>query len=225
MSCILQNHSWYDIIKEIFIPSMGVISTIFIGTIIAVFLRRKEEKTKIKGLLIDNYMLYLNKKVLFIDYELANIKYQIFRDLIVKYDDYFNGYECPILQDKINNTFYEIDLELKGKSKEVVNWTHYTYIFCFLFGKKVYDKKVQPFEDIFVAKYFSDESRAQYFNEIKRNIISNKKLINNMKSHDTIMIESALNETLYLIGVSFSDHQRKIFNPYDNRIADLIDKY
>lgn len=68
---------------------MGVITTIVVGIIIAYLLKNKEEKAKIKTLLIDNYMLYLDKKMQFFEYELTSIKYQILKDMFINYGSYF----------------------------------------------------------------------------------------------------------------------------------------
>lgn len=80
-----KNIGWYDITKDIIIPLLSVVTTIVVGTIIAYLLKNKEEKAKIKSLLIDNYMLYLNKKVQFFDHELTSFKYQVFKDIIINY--------------------------------------------------------------------------------------------------------------------------------------------
>lgn len=69
--------TWYGITKDVVIPLLSLLTTIILGTIIAVLLKRKEEKAKIKTLLIDNYMLYLNVKVKFFEYEMDTFIYEI----------------------------------------------------------------------------------------------------------------------------------------------------
>ncbi|SEL42118.1 hypothetical protein SAMN04488505_102232 [Chitinophaga rupis] len=218
--------TWYEITKDLIIPFLGVITTIVIGTIIAYLLKSKEEKAKIKTLLIDNYMLYLDKKMQFFEYELTSFKYQIFKDIFINYEKYFeqqvNNHFAKEKVAKLRDTF---KAKLDSTIQNDTNWSPFTYRFAFLLGKKNYDKHVQSLEDSVVQNYIREKARSEFLEQLKTKIAGNKEVVDKMNSLNTNKIVDALDDIEYLISITYNDYQFRIFNPFDTRIANLIDKY
>lgn len=218
--------TWYEITKDIIIPLLGVITTIILGTIIAVLLKRKEEKAKIKTLLIDNYMLYLNVIIKFIELESNSFCYQILKDMYIDYTQYF--------LDHANSHFAKEEIKKRrdkfqgilGKSRqEDGNWSIYTYKFCFLLGTKTYHKEVQQLEDKIVSHILNNEARDKFKNNLKTKIKQSEAIVNKMNSSNVNEIIDGLDKVETLIFISFNEFQRMHFEPYSNKIANLIDRY
>ncbi len=69
MNYVTSSINTYNVIKEIIIPGLSVLSTMTIGIFIAIVLKRREENSKIKSLLIDSYLEYLNRRTKFVEFE------------------------------------------------------------------------------------------------------------------------------------------------------------
>lgn len=217
---------WYNVTKDIIIPLLSVLTTIIVGTIIAYLLKTKEEKAKIKTLLIDNYMLYLNKKVNFFDYELTSFTYQIMKDVFINYSTYFKPHANDHLaKEKIAKLRDKLKQKLDTIKQEDTDWSPFTYKFAFLLGKKNYFKNALPLENVVTSKYLSDNSRKEFREGLKKKIIEDQQIVNGINSSNSNEIDDALDKIEHLITVSYSEFQFKIFNPYDNKIANLIDAY
>ncbi len=216
----------YDITKDIIIPLLGVITTIVLGTIIAYLLKSKEEKAKIKTLLIDNYMLYLDIKMHFFEHELTSFKYKIFKDMFINYENYFkphaNDHFAKEKVAKLRDTLKE---KLETTAQNDTNWSPFTYRFAFLLGKRNYVKHIQSLEDNVFKNYINDKARIEFLGQLRTTIISNKVILAKMNSSNTNEIVDGLDDIEYLISQSYNDFQFKIFNPFDTKIANLIDKY
>lgn len=226
MPNIPKDITWYDITKDLIIPFLGVTTTIVVGIIIAYLLKNKEEKAKIKALLIDTYMLYLDKKMQFFENELTSFKYQIFKDIFINYESYFerhaNDHIAKQKVARLRDTFKE---KLDSSNQNNANWSPFTYRFAFLLGKKNYDKHVQSLEDSVVQNYISDKARSEFLAQLKIKITANKEVADKMNSSNINKMVDALDEIEYFISIAYSDYQFRIFNPFDTRIANLIDKY
>lgn len=226
MSVTPKDLTWYDITKDIIIPFLGVVTTIVVGTIIAYLLKNKEEKSKIKALLIDNYMLYLDKKMQFFEQELTSLKYQIFKDIYINYEEYFESHANDhFAKEKVAKLRDKLKEKLDNINQNDANWSPFTYRFAFLLGKKNYDKHVQSLEDSVVQNYISDKARKEFLQQLKTKITSNKEIVDKMNSSNTSKIVDGLDDIEYLISTAYAGYQFKIFNPFDTRIANLIDKY
>lgn len=216
----------YDFIKDIIIPLLGVLATIIVGVIIAYRLKSKEEKAKIKLLLIDNYMLYLDKKLLFFEYEMTSFKYQIFKDMYINYISYFEEHSnVHLTQEKVKVLRDRLKLKLENNNQYDNNWSPFTYRFAFLLGKKNYDKHIQSLENDIVQNYLIDGARKKFFDHLKSEIISNKEIVDKMNSSNTNKVVDALDSIEYLIAENYNNYQFKIFNPFDTKIANMIDQY
>ena len=226
MSDTTQHIGWYQISKDIIIPLLGVLTTIVIGVIIAVLLKQKEEKAKIKSLLIDNYMLYLNKKASFFEQELNSFTYQIYKDIYNNYSDFFEPHaNSHFKKEKISNRRDDLKTKLNVTDNEASNWSSFTFRFAFLLGKKKYTKEAQKYEDDIVNNYIADKPRRQFIEKTKKLIKDDNEIAEGLNSSNEHKMEDTLDRLEHLVANAYSDFQLKIFIPYDNKIADLIDKY
>lgn len=221
-----QHTGWYEILKDIIIPFLGVVSTIVIGVVIAVLLKRKEEKGKIKALLIENYMLYLNKKISFFSYELDNFIYQVYKDIYINYTDFFKLHaNSHIPKEKITKRLDDLKIKLRDTDQEASNWSPFTFRFAFLLGKKQYMKEAQKLEDNIVNNYIADKPRKEFIASLKKIIKNDTEIAEGINSSNGNKMDDSLDKLEHLIAKAYSDFQLKIFRPYDNKIADLIDAY
>lgn len=226
MSDTLQHIGWYEISKDIVIPLLGVVSTIVIGVVIAILLKRKEEKAKVKSLLIDNYMLYLNKKVNFFSRELDSFTYRVYKDIYINYNDFFEPHaNSHFLKEKISTRRDDLKAKLNQNDKEASNWSPFTFRFAFLLGKKQYMKEAQRLEDNIVNNYLGDKPRNEFVDKIKKLIKEDAEIAEGVNSSNLNKMEDSLDRLEHLIAATYNDFQYKIFVPYDNKIADLIDQY
>jgi hypothetical protein len=221
-----QHIGWYEISKDIVIPLLGVVSTIVIGVVIAVLLKRKEEKAKVKSLLIDNYMLYLNKKVNFFSHELDSFTYQVYKDIYINYNDFFEPHaNSHFPKEKISKRRDDLKAKLRDNDQEASNWSPFTFRFAFLLGKTKYMKEAQRLEDNIINNYMSDRPRNEFVDKLKKLIKEDKQISDGVNSSNALKMEDSLDRLEHLIVTSYNDFQYKIFVPYDNKIADLIDQY
>lgn len=75
-----ENIGWFEIFKDIVIPSLSIAATVTIGIVIAIALKKREEKSKIKQLLIDNYMDYLTARTKNVMYETEAMIYEVLNE-------------------------------------------------------------------------------------------------------------------------------------------------
>ena len=215
----------YQIIKEIIIPATGILTTMIIGIVIAVMLKRREEKAKIKSLLIDSYMEYLNKRGKFLEYESLHYIHDILTDIYSDYKNYFEDHaNSHFPKEQILKTIEVFKRKLDTINMEETNWTVYTYRFCFLLSTKVYNKKAQGIENSIVSGIMQKESRMKFLSELKHEIKENVELRSKMNALNINTINSGIDTIVSSISSKYSNYQLKIFKPYDNLIADLIDK-
>jgi hypothetical protein len=217
---------FYEILKDIIIPFLAVLSTLIIGIIIANLLRKKEEKSKIKGLLIDHYMEYLEARNLNIDFEIAFSTYEILNNILINHDSYLqkntNSY---ISFNIISSKAEEYKLQAQQYHNKGSHWSLFTYRFAFLLGKKEYLKEAQPLEDNIVRNLLQENSRQTFNDTILTQIKSSEEILKGLNSNKTFTIELAIHTIELLIAKKFNDNQFTFFNPYNNKIADLINEY
>ncbi|MFA9371132.1 MAG: hypothetical protein ACERIH_05440 [Labilibaculum antarcticum] len=225
MNILNESLTIYQIFKDIIIPSLGVLSTLTIGIFIALILKRRDEKAKIKSLLIDNYMEYLNKRTCFVEYESLYYSYEILKDIYINYKDYFEDHanrHHPLGLIKETRDTYEIKLESINQVDSA--WTPYTYKFCFLLGVKTYNKKAEELENRIVKEIIDDNSRSIFVSDLKQIIRKDDVIVKNMNASNLHMIKHGIDLINEKIAKRYSEYQLKIFKPYDNLIANLIDK-
>lgn len=216
--------NWYDVTKDIIIPLLGVLATIVIGIVVAIFLRRKDEKAKIKSLLIDTYMDFLPKRQSFFAHQAKVFEYKIIHDIHENIQTYFSANEASKVSERVKRKYDQLCGELERHDLEEGNWTPFTYRFAFLLGAKKYAKKVQPLENDIVNNYMKDGATNHFFEELKNEVKKNE----NVKQAiilDNSKMSVGFDELEYFVASKYSEFQVKIFDPYANKVADLIDKY
>ena len=218
--------NWYEIIKDIVIPLLGVCSTIVIGIVIAIVLKRKEEKAKIKSLLIDSYMQFLNVKQKFFEHQVQTFYYQILKDLDRNYDSYFARHaNSHITKERIKKKLDTIDAKLEAYDPEDANWTPFTYRFAFLLGAKKYAEEVQILEDNILNSYFKEGATDEFSEKLKIKIKNHEKIKEAMSTSNQNKIDDAIEILYETVAKDYSEFQYRVFNPYANKVADLIDQY
>lgn len=219
-------NTWYDITKDIIIPFLGVVSTIIIGVIIAIILKRKEEKSKIKTLLIDTYMEFLNKEVSFYSYESASFSYYLFKDMYLNYGDYLIvGANSHIPLERIASFRDQFKIKKDSISFEETNWSPFTYKFSFLLGLKKYTTELQELETNISTNYMADMPRSTFIQSLKEKVKRDPIIVQKLNSLNVNQINDALDKIVHIIEVDYNKHQYKFFNPYTSKLADLIDSY
>jgi len=218
--------TWFEITKDIVIPSIALLATVILGTIIAILLKKREEKSKNKSLLIDNYMEFLNCRT----NDVMNIIYfsivETLKDIKINPDAYFKIHSnLHNTLDRISHHIKENEAVLERFSKKDSNWSPFTYKFCFLLGTKKYFKEAQSLENVITNYYISNESRKEYSRKLRDQIQNNTTISNLLGKSNQIEIDNGVKEIVELVSQDFSNYQRKLFQPYTNKIADLIDSY
>lgn len=217
---------WYEIAKDIIIPSISIFATIVLGTIIAGLLRRKEEKAQIKSLLIDNYMQYLTKRANFVQHESLQIANRLLGQIYHNFSEYFERHANAHFQlQRIKKRIEKLEGQISEMKDEDYNWSVYTYKFAFLLTKKRYNKEAQGLEDKLISDYFGDQSHKALLSDIKTQIKSKTDIVDAMAGLSDDRIDKALTDIEAIVAKSYASYQRQIFQSYDNRIADLIDKF
>jgi len=217
---------WYEITKDLIIPLLGVISTLVIGIIIALIIKDKERKAKIKDILIDHYMDYLTVRTANVEYEInATIK-EILMEIKLESDTYFNNnanWHLPI--QIIKKRLDELEEKLRHVESVNTNWSIYTYRFAFLLGKKNYFKEALPLENNITKELISTVKLASVKKKILAKIKEDSELINELNSSNTDKIARALNKIYGIVTTDYNQYQFSIFNPYNTKIAELINEY
>jgi hypothetical protein len=216
--------TFYDFMKDIGIPLLNFLATVTIGVIIASVLKRREEKAKIKSLLIDNYMQYLNRMLQFHKHESASFTLKILKGIYYNFSDFFEEEKIKNITNKaIEDSISAIVKEKNSVNSDDMNWSIYTYKFAFLLSKKKYWKELLPLENNITNKYLDYKSSREFLLKLKNEIITNPDVRNQMNSELTI--EEGLEEICSLISISYNNFQFKFFNPYSTKLAELIDRY
>jgi hypothetical protein len=216
----------YQFTKDILIPFLGVLSTIVIGIVIAFLLKSKEERAKIKALLIDNYMSYLEKLVQFHGCENKTFRYQTCKELLLNYERYFNRpTDGQLGRTQLGRYQDRLKEELDNLKQEDANWSPYTYKFAFLLGKKRYFKYLLPLENKIEKEYLNDKVRIDFVRQLIDKILNDRNFKENMISNDADKINDALDNTEVLVARSHNDFQFKYFNPFNTKLAELINTY
>lgn len=109
-----ENIGWFEIFKDIVIPSLSIAATVTIGIVIAIALKKREEKSKIKQLLIDNYMDYLTARTKNVMYETEAMIYEVLNEILIKRSEYLTNSNWYFSFDIIQKTA----AESKQKAKE-----------------------------------------------------------------------------------------------------------
>lgn len=217
-----QDIGWFEITKDIIIPSLTLISTITIGIFIALILKNREEKEKRKNILIDTYIEYLNTRVNELENHINNIYKNILNDLLI------NGEQIVGINSNWHNKYSLIKEKLEAEElieyNKADNWSFFTYKFCFLLGTKKYRKSLQLLEDSIVNNLLDNKKNEKFYIQLSQDIFSKEEIKNGILSSNQNIVKFTLDKIKEIIAVEFNKRHRLFFEPYDSKVADLIDE-
>ncbi len=226
----MENHknpiTWYEISKDIIIPAISAISTLVIGIIIALIIKKRDERGKTKETLIDTYMEYMNRRITKYSFETLVITHDLYLDMSINYGKYFTEHSnSHLARDLIKKRREKFQNKIEEFDYKDVNWTFYAYKFSFLLGRKKYNNEVKSLEKNISIQLNSEESKISFLVQLKDGIIENKMVSENMNASDIDKIEYGLNMIESYVTKKYNNHQFNLFMPYDNKIADLVKEY
>lgn len=218
--------TWYEITKDIVIPTLSIISTLIIGIIIAVILKKRDEKGKIKETLIETYMEYMNRRINKYSFETLVITYDLYVDMFINYNKYFSEHSnSHLATDLVKKRRDKFQIKIEEFDYKEINWTFFAYKFSFLLGRKKYNNEVKSLEKNINNQLNSEESKINFLVQLKEGIIENEMISENMNASNTNKIEYGLNMIESYVAKKYNNHQFNLFMPYDDKIADLINEY
>lgn len=217
-----QNIGWFEIIKDIVIPSLSILATVTIGIIITIALKKREEKSKIKQLLIDNYMDYLAARTKNVNYETEAMCYEVLNEILIKKEEYLKSSNWHIAFDIIQKRAEESKAKSQEYDNNENNWSYFTYRFTFLIGEQKYFKEALPFEKIIEQNMLQRDSRKKFKDRMMMKVIENQEILINLNTPNKFKIESGIHQIIETIVYDYNDYQFKNFNPYNVKIAKLI---
>jgi hypothetical protein len=214
---------WFEYTKDLIIPSLSVIATVVIGIFITIALKKREEKSKIKQLLIDNYMDYLTARTKDVVYETEATCYEVLNDILINFNEYINNNaNLNITFGVIKKRVEEIKIKVQELENHENNWSYFTYRFTFLLGEKKYFSEALPLEKIIEQNMLARDSRKKFKAKMINIIKQNDEIISNINTADIFKIELGIHSIIETIVYEYNDYQFKNFNPYNVKIAKLI---
>lgn len=216
---------WYEVLKDIIIPFLGVLSTLVIGIVIANLLRNKEEKSKIKGLLIDHYMDYLSVRTKNIIFETDYSSYEILNGIVANYNSYLNSPNWAIAHDLILDKAAVYKEKAEKSQNQVSDWALYTHRFSFLLGEKKYLKYTQELENDIRKNMLQENSRKNFNNALLEEIKNDNEILKALNSNNVYEIKLGIHSIEELVVKKYNAYQSKFFNPYNKKVSDLINEY
>lgn len=215
-----QQIGWFEITKDIIIPGLTLIATVAVGTIIAFLLKNRDEKLKRKSILIDTYMEYMKLRV---DDTSDKVNYFftfILNELITDEKKYLRQTSNWHLNRKV--IIERFDIETKNYKKSVDSWVFYPEKFSFLIGSKKYSKDVKKLEEN-IAYYLQTPTEVQkYFYSLKEKIFADEYVTMGLTSSNLNETINALNKMEGIIASDYNRFEKKIFEPYNQKISELI---
>ena len=218
--------TWYEIFKDIIIPILSIITTLIIGIIIAIILKRREEKGKSKQLLVDTYMEYINRRINRYSYDFDSNMYDMYNDIFINYVDYFEDHTNSNLATDSVKVRRERFLEKVEKYDNTdINWSFYAIKFSLLLGREKYNKEAKGLEKIINQKINSEQAIMDFLLQLKGEIKEDKRICNYTNASNKSKIEYGLDMIESHINKRYTNYQLSIFKPYDDKIADMISEY
>ncbi len=218
--------TWYEITKDIIIPILSILATLIIGIIIALILKRREEKGKSKQLLIDTYMDYINRRINKYSYDCVAITYDMYIDIFINYADYFEDHANSHLATNLVKRRRENYLKkVEEYNYTDINWSFYSIKFSLLLGREKYNKEAKELERNINQEINSEQSQMNFLLKLKKEIKENERICENMNASNTNKVEYGLDMIEAYITKKYNNYQLDLFKPYDDKVADLINEY
>lgn len=218
--------TWYEITKDIIIPTLSIVATLIIGILIAIILKRREEKGKSKQLLIDTYMDYINRRINKYSFDCVAITYDLYIDLFINYSDYFDDHANSHLATNLVKQRRENYLKkVEEYNYTDINWSFYSIKFSLLIGRDKYNKEAKELELNINKAINSEQSNMNFLLKLKKEIRENDRICENMNALNTNKIEYGLDMIEACVTKKYNNYQLSLFKLYDDKIADLINEY
>lgn len=216
----MEKKDWFIITKDIVIPGLTLISTILLGTIIAFILKNREEKQKRKSLLIETYMNYLNARSKNYESHLNSLFKNILTDFLINQSKFIDTdanwhLKIPVIKERLSK---EENISISTDD----NWSFYTFRFCFLLGTKKYRKYLQSLEDDISRNLLNNAKNKIYYEKLIDSVFRNQIISKGLNTSNLNTINISLDNIKQLIAEDYITYQRQYFQPYDNKVADLI---
>jgi hypothetical protein len=218
---------WFEITTKVIIPLLGIISTTTIGIVIAIMLKRREERGRIKNLLIDNYLSFASSMKSYYAYAPLICAYRIFKDITLNYASYLDpGRANGVQMDLLNRKKDELNAKREEMESDVFNWGLYTMKFGFLLGVRNLEKKLDQAGGSRLDADFDEASRTDFINHVKPLIRNNVQILDHMNSGDLIRIQQGIEFISDLVTKEYYN-KFKFENLYrfNKVISEMIEKY
>ena len=218
--------SWYEITKDIIIPILSIAATLIIGILIALILKRREEKGKSKQLLLDTYMDYINRRIHWYSYKSDCIMYDMYNDMYNNYSEYFDDHaNSHLAKESVKLRMGKYLHKLENYDKAEVNWTFFAIKFRLLLGREEYDNEAKGLERSIDEEINSEQTIMNFLLKLRAELKANYRICENINASNKGKIEYGLDMIESHIGTRFKNYQLQIFKPYDDKVADLISEF
>lgn len=216
------NPNWFAIVKDIIIPGLTLIATISIGTFIAFILKNREEKEKRKSILIDTYIDYLNIRAEELDTNINNTYKKILNDILINSKQFIGDDAKWDNKDKL--IVETLQSEEKQKTYINNNWSFYTYKFCFLLGTKKYKSHLQNLETRIIENLYDNTKNDDFYRNLVNEAFNTSEIKEGLLSSNQNVVKLTIDKIKGIVAEKLNNRQRLYFQPYDSKVADLIDK-
>jgi hypothetical protein len=219
--------SWFEMTKDIILPSLNIVAIVFIGTIIAWRLKKRDEKYRVKESLISYYNEFLNSAHMCINMETL----KRFRKILLKIeseknllfstvDDEKKEVICYKIRERINKT----DQKLDWYKKHYVGWENYVNYFIYLLDKKIYKQEL-AFIQQKMSEFFKKTEEKIVLDKIYKEIMEEESVMDKLKSGDIYEIENSLDKMKHISYQQSIAEIGNLFEDYSQKVGDIIQDY
>ncbi len=203
-------------ITEIVLPCTEIIVTLIVGIIVASSLKKREERSKIKSTLIDDYIAFL--KVILDLYKefLRSNESNIYKKLA----------ECYVINEDNKSSLTKLSEALNNnvpKESPIENWFYYTHRFTLLLGIKNYHKHLQNLEDKVMDELLNSDAVQNYELVLFKALEENTELIGFLKI-DKPGTSNQFERIHYFLNAHSVNHAQKFLDSYADKVSKLINK-
>jgi hypothetical protein len=218
--------TWYTITRDIIIPLLGILTTITIGVVIAIILKRREEKTNKKQLLVDNFMDYFTTWTNNNIKDIQSATHEVFKEIFNNYGNYFEPHaHQQLFLEKIWTRMDKYSNEYSQAFIRDMYMPLFAIRFTFLIEKEKYVKEMMTLSNDVVRKYYSPEAKKNRVDSILDQVKRNTAILDIINKGNPADYDQALDLTEKLVEEIIQKQQFEICMPYNAKIVELIYKY
>jgi hypothetical protein len=218
--------TWYKITKDIIIPLLSILTTVTIGIIIAIILKRREEIKDKKKLLTESYMEYLTSYSESLVKGCHSIFYEIFKEILFNYENYLESKSNKhVIVDKIKIRMDKYLIEHTQMKLGPTNLILLILRMTLLLEKDKYVKEMFNLIGSNYAKYNSPEDRKGLVNSILDQIKNDSEIKKKMNSDELLDIEFGLDLIERLANDVHDKKHWETFSPITVKLSERIYKY